>query len=203
MDVITNNDILIQETSGCSNGKYTCLNGECISLDWLCDGETDCSQGEDEKGCCTDNCNYLGQVTCLGDEILECNYYGSTCLDWFTIDHCSDFGKYCEDGTCKSEEPSCPSGDFQCLDYNCIPLKWVCNGAENCLGGEDEQGCAPSCIDECTNWDYVCVGSTGVKHCEFSPKGCFQWSEVYICPSGEYCKDDGCIPKPTDPDASP
>ena len=32
-------------------GYYECATGECIEEAWLCDGEDDCSNGEDEYGC--------------------------------------------------------------------------------------------------------------------------------------------------------
>lgn len=34
-----------------SEGEFTCANGECIDIDWKCDGENDCDDGDDEKLC--------------------------------------------------------------------------------------------------------------------------------------------------------
>lgn len=36
----------------CEDHEYTCTaDQKCISKTWLCDGETDCSGGDDEMGC--------------------------------------------------------------------------------------------------------------------------------------------------------
>ena len=40
-------DIQLQEDSEAPCG-WQCNNGECIKSNWVCDGESDCSQGEDE-----------------------------------------------------------------------------------------------------------------------------------------------------------
>ncbi|GEM_PF-6406454 len=210
-DEIINTDIFIPEVVGCSSGEYTCNNGECISKSYLCDGDKDCSKGEDEEGCnlCEVDlpCGTAGEQKCSGSEVLACVYYGVGCLGYFTVENCGSKGMYCEDGTCKSEEPSCPPGDFQCLDYNCIPLEWVCNGAENCLGGEDEQGCAPSCIDECDNiYTKVCYDNK-LFPCvtDYDGDACLEWGEPTDCNPGMYCLDGDkvCKPKPADPDAGP
>lgn len=50
-DTFSGGDVFIYEVSGCSNGEYTCNNGACIPNSYVCDGENDCSKGEDEKGC--------------------------------------------------------------------------------------------------------------------------------------------------------
>ena len=30
---------------------FICANGECIDIDWKCDGENDCNDGDDETQC--------------------------------------------------------------------------------------------------------------------------------------------------------
>lgn len=35
----------------CRVDQATCQNGQCISRDYLCDGETDCTDGSDESRC--------------------------------------------------------------------------------------------------------------------------------------------------------
>ena len=39
----------------CPEGTFQCSDGKCISKSWLCDGENDCSDGEDEQNC--ESCN--------------------------------------------------------------------------------------------------------------------------------------------------
>ncbi|MBI4980962.1 LDL receptor domain-containing protein, partial [Candidatus Woesearchaeota archaeon] len=48
-------------STGCSNEEYTCNYGSCIPGDYMCDGENDCNNGEDEEGCCTDECDHINQ----------------------------------------------------------------------------------------------------------------------------------------------
>ena len=33
----------------CNENEMTCNDNKCISLGWVCDGDTDCSNGEDES----------------------------------------------------------------------------------------------------------------------------------------------------------
>ena len=39
------------QPSGCSKEQATCTNGECISREYVCDGDFDCSDGSDEHDC--------------------------------------------------------------------------------------------------------------------------------------------------------
>lgn len=35
----------------CADGLFSCPSGSCISTSWLCDGQNDCKDGEDELQC--------------------------------------------------------------------------------------------------------------------------------------------------------
>ena len=45
--------------------EFTCNDGECIYNGWLCDGDNDCSDGEDEANC-TPGKQILRQTHCNG-----------------------------------------------------------------------------------------------------------------------------------------
>ena len=45
----------ILASDSCPNGTFQCSDGKCISKSWLCDGENDCSDGQDEQNC--ESCN--------------------------------------------------------------------------------------------------------------------------------------------------
>ena len=45
--------------------EFTCNDGECINNRWLCDGDNDCSDGEDEASC-TPGKQHLRQTHCNG-----------------------------------------------------------------------------------------------------------------------------------------
>lgn len=42
------NDKEVTTLLGCKDNQYQCPNKRCIPRNWLCDGENDCGNGEDE-----------------------------------------------------------------------------------------------------------------------------------------------------------
>ena len=68
----------------CSNTQFTCTDFACIHQAWQCDGDVDCSDGSDEKGC--------GSVTCAADQ-FQCD------------DRCIQNALQCDGQT------NCPNGE--------------------------------------------------------------------------------------------
>lgn len=79
----------------CSGFKFKCDDGKCIWQTWVCDGDNDCSNGEDEH---VSICS--GRTTCTSDQ-YRCEASGE----------CIDYSKVCDDRV------DCGSGK---LDYASI-----------------------------------------------------------------------------------
>ena len=167
----------------CGSGFFECTDKSCILNMYLCDGHSDCLNGEDEKDCDSGNhhtiSSFYFNCTSNGPGIsisLLCN------------------GKLdCENG--RDEERSL------CSDYKyCTSTKRICDGVVDCLDGEDEVNC-----DYCTRFNCsgeACI-NTALIH--FSPgwcrplefgassdKACSQYSSRYSpCSSS----DPHCFPR--------
>ena len=51
-EVITRSDDFIFISEGkCNQNEFECDNGGCINKDYRCDGDNDCSDRSDERGC--------------------------------------------------------------------------------------------------------------------------------------------------------
>ncbi|CAM4847618.1 unnamed protein product, partial [Rotaria magnacalcarata] len=65
----------------CPKHEYQCQTGQCIPVDWICDGEWDCSDASDEEAICNEGVTIikLNQTKCLCPPA----YYGRWC-EFFT-----------------------------------------------------------------------------------------------------------------------
>lgn len=108
-----------QQAAGCP-ASFECGDGTTVPVDFVCDGEPDCSNGSDEAQSCP------APPMCADGQPLA------------TYSVCDGF-EDCADG---SDEVGCPA-PFVCGDGSEIPNEWVCDGGPDCEDGSDEQQMCP------------------------------------------------------------
>jgi hypothetical protein len=111
-----------------SGDDFPCKNGETTDAKY-CDGEQECTDGSDEKGCDP-------------SFVFECKD-GQLVPDYAKCDEERD----CDDG---SDELDCPPepADFACGDGEEIGHWQLCDGREDCEDGSDERGCAQDLCEQ-------------------------------------------------------
>ena len=48
--------------TACADNEFQCLDGQCVDVTYLCDGDSDCSDNSDEAQCEEDGSMLLGLV---------------------------------------------------------------------------------------------------------------------------------------------
>lgn len=111
-----------------SRFQFTCpRTGHCIPASWVCDGDDDCFDKQDEADC--------PPVSCLASQ-FKCADLKQCVQEAYKCDGIPD----CNDG---SDEAGCPSlaphqcspdKQFQCQSSGiCIPRTWYCDGERGVL----------------------------------------------------------------------
>ncbi|KAK7111126.1 hypothetical protein V1264_010811 [Littorina saxatilis] len=137
---------------------------QCLALDRWCDGQHDCSNGEDEREC-TSSISFiplLGKYVAIPPPAVvhfdpTANTTSAVTMTTLTLSN----GSY----TCPDSHFQCPGGGY------CMPVFVRCNGVNDCPRHEDEEGCytytCPGfyrCRKSriCLHADHVC---DGLYHC--------------------------------------
>ena len=179
-------DELTAENKTCSEEEFTCGNSSlklCIPLDFLCDGDEDCSDGSDERQDCT--CP-AGRFACPSAKRHQCF------PNRFLCDDEADCGDCWDEKDClgSNDSPSVPCGDGS----HCIRQRDVCDGIFDCENRSDERNCTclpglVSCpMEERSTIGHRCVSQSsfcnGFVDCEFGAdeKNCTCAKGLIRCP---------------------
>lgn len=207
------------EVAACSetNSTFRCFdNSTCLPSSVVCNGSEDCADGSDEAYCDSDQPVDAGddvernETVCLQTGGVWCD----TCIHpaWVCDGH-NDCNSGEDEAECSFEEDEndddeVPANRTVCQETGgmwcdkCIPLLWLCDGEEDCSGGEDEQNCtgtSPSCLGDqfqcadgsgCLEATRVCDGSRDCRGGEDEGTGCHRRGACppESCPAGQMCR---------------
>ncbi|RWS13478.1 low-density lipoprotein receptor-related protein 2-like protein, partial [Dinothrombium tinctorium] len=125
----------------CSRNEATCSNGECISREFVCDGDYDCTDKSDELTCTS---------RCEPNE-FQCENRAKCILKVWRCDGDDDCGDGSDEKGCEPAAPGSPCrySEFTCAGGDqCIPKAYHCDGQFDCQDKSDEIGCvAPTIVE--------------------------------------------------------
>lgn len=135
------------DIKNCTSKEFQCKSGRCIPLSWVCDGEEDCPNKEDESAQCRSpdggNTCQPTYFRCASGKCIpgrwECDYEAD----------CNDNSD--EHANCVMR--NCSSSEFRCHDGHCIPGIQQCDGEYNCNDMSDELPCHEK---NCTSDEFKC-----------------------------------------------
>lgn len=130
----------------CRADQSTCQNGQCISRDYVCDGERDCSDGSDELTCGKSLIKHFALYSLFVKE------RGNNCkLVRSRFDFkCSkaalwqwkSFTRIVRQKCASPGTPSpCEPNEFKCQNGRCALKLWRCDGDNDCYDNSDEIDC--------------------------------------------------------------
>ncbi|KAK3928413.1 Low-density lipoprotein receptor-related protein 2 [Frankliniella fusca] len=125
----------VPSSERCPHGHFRCDRTRCIQEAFRCDGDVDCTDGADERGCSA--CNDGG---------FHCD--GSRCID---SDRLCDGRGDCEDGADERNCSECPEDRHQCDGARCLSAEERCDGVPQCRDATDEVNCT-----ECSDTARMC-----------------------------------------------
>ncbi|CAH1263783.1 MUC5AC [Branchiostoma lanceolatum] len=171
----------------CTPDEFTCANGRCVHLAWICDGQNDCGDGTDEANCTMRTCSSVafqcGNGQCIPEE--------------YVCDGTPDCSDYTDEEACLA--PTCDNKEFRCENGRCIPQSFVCDAEFDCGFGDrsDEADCG----DECDVGEFLCGAQAMCFPLTLRCDGhddCGDGSDEMFCSCQPYeftCANGYCIPR--------
>ncbi|XP_053722161.1 low-density lipoprotein receptor-related protein 2 [Synchiropus splendidus] len=186
----------IQDTGKrCQAEQFTCLNGNCITAQWKCDGHNDCQDNSDEREtvCAFHTCSAI-EFTCDNGRCVPLSY---------ACDYIDDCGDNSDEKDCAF--PTCnPSTEFTCGNGRCINAAFVCDGFNDCRDNatSDETNCPDRTCPEgqvkCENTN-ICINPRnlcdGINNCGDNSDENPLFCASRTCAPEEFrCDEIKCIP---------
>lgn len=127
----------------CAPHEFQCSNRTCLAAVFVCDGDDDCGDGSDERGCADPAC---------GPREFRCKGGGGACIpERWVCDRQFD----CEDrsdeaaelcgrvgpGATAAPAACAAAAQFACRSGECVHLGWRCDGDRDCKDKSDEADC--------------------------------------------------------------
>ncbi|KAG7261397.1 hypothetical protein CRUP_036570, partial [Coryphaenoides rupestris] len=110
--ILDDDNVTCKDQHTCPADRFKCQNNRCIPVRWLCDGDNDCGNDEDESNTTCSaypTCFPLTQFTCANGRCINVNW---------RCDNDNDCGDNSDESGCSH---SCSSVQFKCNSGRCIP----------------------------------------------------------------------------------
>ena len=128
----------------CAPHEFQCSNRSCLAAVFVCDGDDDCGDGSDERGCADPACGPR-EFRCGGGDGGACIPERWVCDRQFDCEDRSDeAAELC--GRAGPRATSAPAtcaaaAQFACRSGECVHLGWRCDGDRDCKDKSDEADC--------------------------------------------------------------